>query len=198
MAQFDNMFNVDLKNSSSQIANIKAVYQGNANANRVGAIVFNGGEPYPLAGTCAGGVSRSDGTFVPLTGVISGNTAYVVLDSRCYELLGSLRITVTVSNGNEETTLISVYGNVMETAEGTIIQPAERLPDYVQLLGEIENMRRATAEAEAVARAAGALAEHGSILHLEVEEDGNLYMYCVPDTPVMFELIDGDLYVYRQ
>ncbi len=149
MAQFVNMFQVNLKNSSSQIANINTVYQGNANANRVGAVVFDGKEPYPLAGTCAGAVSRDNGTFVPLVGVVSGNEAYVVLDSNCYEVLGPLRITITVTNGNEETTLIAIYGNVEATGSGNIIQPAERLPDYVQLLGEIQAMRTATAAAVA-------------------------------------------------
>ena len=158
MAQFVNMYPVDLA-KGPLIANIKTTYQGNANANRIGAIVTENGKDKTLGGRCAGLCVRADGNSVPLTGTVSGNQAYVTLDGNCYEVPGQIIVFVTwvasssapapesIADTAEETTLLCVYGNVVATSSGAIIQPVEHLPDYAQLLSAIEDMEDATSTA---------------------------------------------------
>ena len=44
--------------------------------------------------------------------------------------------------------------------------------------------------------AAGFLTAAGGLMHMTIEDDGNLYMYFTHNTPVKFELIEGELYAY--
>ena len=156
------MFPVELSHGPG-IVNINPTYQGNANANRIGAAVTEYGQEKALGGRCAGLCVRADGNCVPLTGVVSGNQAYVVLDGNCYQVPGRITVFVTwvadlsapapqtIEDTAEETTLLCVCGNVVETAGGAMLQPVEHLPDYAQLLAAIEDMQEATAAAEAAA-----------------------------------------------
>ena len=156
MAQYVNMYHVELANGTAAIENIRPTYQGNANANRIGAIVTENGVDKTLGGRCAGLCVRADGNAVPLTGTVTGNQAYVTLDGNCYEVPGQIIVFVTwvasssapapesIADTAEETTLLCVYGNVVATSSGSIIQPVEHLPDYAQLLSAIEDMEDAT------------------------------------------------------
>lgn len=154
MAQFLNMFPVELEKGQPAIVSLAQMHQGNAKANRVGAIVFQGGQPAALGGSCVGTAIRADGNTVPLIGAISGNEAYVELDANCYAVEGTLKVFVTWVNGTNETTLLEGFGNVQRTSSGAVIQPAEPIPDLNQLLAEIDNMRQATSAANAAANSA--------------------------------------------
>lgn len=147
MAQFPNMFPVEMNQGPASVS-INQVYQGNHKANRVGAIVTKDGAPLSLGGACAGTVLRADGSTVPLTGVISGNQAYVELESACYAIEGSLQVFVTWISGSLQTTLLAAVGTVHITSTGAIIQPGTPIPNIEQLLAQIEAMREATADAE--------------------------------------------------
>lgn len=50
---------------------------------------------------------------------------------------------------------------------------------------------------EEVKWALGFLMKLGGIAHFEIGDDGYLYYYFSNETPVMFEIVEGDLYVYE-
>ena len=151
MAQFINMVPVELVNSSAPIVSLRTVHQGDSNANRVGAVVTMNGEPYALGGSCAGTAILADGSTVPLSGTISENEAYVVLDNACYQVEGHLHVFVTWVSGDNETTLVEFIGMVQITATDAVIQPSVPVPSLPQLLASIAEMQDATAAANAAA-----------------------------------------------
>lgn len=151
MAQYINMVPVELMNGAAPVVSLRQVHQGDHNANRVGAVVTMNGDPYDLGGSCAGTAILADGRTVPLSGTISGNEAYVVLDSACYQVEGHLHVFVAWVSGENETTLVEAIGTVQITDTGRVIQPSVPVPSLPQLLAEIENMRDATAAANAAA-----------------------------------------------
>lgn len=168
MAQFESIYPVDLSNIRNDArALLQIIGEGDANGMRVGATVTNGGEVVTLGGQCVGEVLRADGNQVPLTGTITGNTAYVVLDQASCAVPGPIQVTVKWVSGNNKTTLVIAYGTVVQTEGGTIIQPSDPIPDIDDLLAEIENMRTATAAAEAAATKSmtyrGYIPEYGDI-----------------------------------
>ena len=153
MAQFINMYPVELDKGTAPIVPLKQMHQNNHKANRIGAIVTMDGAAYNLGGTCAGTAIRADGNTVPLTGTIDGNKAYVELDSTCYAVPGVLIVTVTWVNSSEQTTLLRAIGTVEITSTGSVIQPTTPIPDLEQLLAQISTLQSATADAETAAAA---------------------------------------------
>lgn len=151
MAQFVNIFDIDLQQRNDPLPLRSIIGEGDANGLRVGACVFDGGEPVTLGGQCVGKVIRADGTTVPLTGTVADNTAYVVLDQTSCAVEGPVQVAVMWVSGTNVTTLVVAYGTVVNTQTGTIIEPGEPIPDITELLAEIEAMREATAAAELAA-----------------------------------------------
>lgn len=151
MAQFVNIFDIDLQQRNDPLPLRSIIGEGDINGLRVGARVFDGGEAVTLGGQCVGYAIRADGTTVPLTGTVSSNTAYVVLDQQTCAVAGPLQVAVMWVSGNNVTTLIVAYGTVVNTQTGTVIQPGDPIPDLTELLAEIDAMREATADAEAAA-----------------------------------------------
>lgn len=151
MAQFVNIFNVDLQAGKPNLFPLNCnAGEGDANGFRVGARVTDGGEYIALGGSCVGKVVRADGATVQLTGTISGNVAYVVLDQQSCAVEGPLQVAVCWVSGSNVTTLLVAYGTVVNTQTGSAIQPSTPLPDLTELLAEIDEMRAATAAAEAL------------------------------------------------
>jgi hypothetical protein len=151
MAQFENMFRVDLDNRSYPVNMAQMVSEGNVSANRIGAYVYKDGQPYNLGGNCTGMVMRADGTTVPLTGVIDGNAAYVVLDQPSCAIPGPIQVAVNWVSGSNTTTLIVAYGTVIHTDTRNYVEPGTPIPDINTLLAAIEDMETATAAANAAA-----------------------------------------------
>ena len=156
MAQFLNMYSVDLQKPTGPQPLRQMVCAGDNAANRIGAIVTSDGGTVSLGGSCVGKVVRADGTTVQLSGTISGNQAYVVLDQASCAIVGQIQVAVCWVSGANVTTLVIAYGSVVSTQTGSPVQPSTPIPDLTQLLAEIENMRTATAAANAAAT--GALA----------------------------------------
>ena len=150
MAQFVNMFEVDLRKPTGPQPLRQMVAEGDAKGNRVGAIVTDDGAAVALGGSCVGKVVRADGATVPLTGTISGNQAYVVLDQASCAVEGPIQVAVCWVSGTNVTTLVVAYGTVVHTQTGNAVQPSTPIPDLAQLLAEIDEMREATAAAEAI------------------------------------------------
>lgn len=151
MAQFANMFEVDLNNRFYPVSLVQTVSEGNVYANRIGAYVYKDGAPVNLGGACTGLVMRADGTTVPLTGYVEGNAAYVVLDQPSCAIPGPIQVAINSVVGENITTLLVAYGTVIQTDTRNYVEPGTPIPDITELLAEIDNMREATAEAEAAA-----------------------------------------------
>lgn len=151
MAQFVNMFEVDLDKRSYPVSLNQTVSEGNVSSNRIGAYVYKNGAAYNLGGNCTGMVMRADGSTVPLTGVIDGNAAYVILDQPSCAIPGPIQVAVNWVSGSNTTTLLVAYGTVIQTNTRDYVQPGTPLPDINELLAAIEDMEEATAAAEAAA-----------------------------------------------
>lgn len=154
MAQFLNMYPVELSGGTAPVISLNRIHQGDHKANRVGAIVLMDGIPYPVGGNCAGTAIRADGSTIPLTGTVEGNLAYVELDSECYQVEGTITVHVKWVSGTLETTLLSAVGIVELTESGNVIQPSTPIPDLPQLMAQITAMQEATAAANAAANKA--------------------------------------------
>lgn len=150
MAQFVNIYDVDLKKPTKPTPLRQMVCEGDANGNRVGVYVFDDGAPIMLSGSCVGKVLRADGSTVALNGVISANQAYVVLDQASCAVNGPIQVAVCWVSGTNITTLLVAYGTVVNTDTGSYVQPSDPIPDITQLLAEIERMREATDAAESL------------------------------------------------
>ena len=151
MAQFVNMFAVDLQKPTFPQPLRQMVAEGDAKGNRIGAIVTDDGAVVSLGGACVGKVVRADGATVTLTGTIDGNTAYVVLDQASCAVEGPISVAVCWVSGSDVTTLVVAYGTVVNTQTGNTIQPSTPIPDLAQLLAAISDMQTATAAANAAA-----------------------------------------------
>lgn len=158
MAQYKNLYKVDLSGKSSPVMLQSMISEGNANANMVGAVVYDKGDPVQLNGSCTGRVLRADGNTVALVGTIDGNTAYVTLDSQCYAIPGTIVVIVNWVSGENVTTLVKVCGTVERTQSGGIIE-TETIPNLDELLAQIERMEEVTEAAEAAADHAEEVAE---------------------------------------
>ena len=139
MAQFINMHRVELATGVAPVVSLNQVYFGDAQANRVGAIVTLNGQPIALAGQCAGTAILSDGSTVPLTGEVDGNEAFVRLPAACYAVEGPIQIFVRLTSGDVVTTLISFVGTVRLTETEHYIDPGDVMPSYAELLEALKN-----------------------------------------------------------
>lgn len=153
MAQFANMFEVDLNNRSYPVSLVQTVSEGNVNSNRIGAYVYKDGQPYNLGGACTGLVMRADGMTVPMTGVIDGNAAYVVLNQESCEIPGPIQVAVSWVSGSNTTTLLVAYGTVITTDTRSYVQSGP-IADVNTLLGYIGDVEQAAADAAASAASA--------------------------------------------
>ncbi|MBQ1792926.1 MAG: hypothetical protein II008_22350, partial [Oscillospiraceae bacterium] len=139
MAQFKNMYKVELNNGIAPVVSLKQIYYADVEANRIGAIVTMNGQPFPLSGTCTGSAILADGSTVPMTGVIDGNQAYIDLDSSCYSVEGQIKIFVKITTGGVTTTLLAAVGTVQLTETDTVIDPGTIIPSVSALITAIED-----------------------------------------------------------
>ena len=121
MAQYKNMFNVDLAKGNSPFMLRQIVGEGNNNANRIGVYVYEDGTAVNLGGSCTGRVIRPDGVTVYITGTIDGNNAYIVLDGESCAIPGNITVSIDWENDSNITTLLIAYGAVSVTRSSHII-----------------------------------------------------------------------------
>ena len=139
MAQFVNMRKVDLLNGEPAVFSLRQLYYADQEANKIGAIVFMGGEPYALAGTCTGTAIRADGTTVPMQGTVDGNQAYITLIPDCYAIEGNIQIFVKITIGDVVATLAAAVGTVRLTETNAVIDPGEIIPSVSALITSIND-----------------------------------------------------------
>ena len=138
MAQFENLFKVDLKSGAAPVVSLRQIHYGDVRANRVGALVCQDGQAVSLSGTCSGTAILADGTTVPMTGTVSGNAAYVDMPSACYSVEGVIRVFVKLTAGGVTVTLLAAVGTVALTETGAVIDPGTIIPSVAALISEIE------------------------------------------------------------
>lgn len=85
-----------------------SLFRQDAQANKIGVRVYNGGEEYSLSGTATGYIIKPDGTMVSVSGTISGNTAYIILPATAYTVAGRVFITIKNTVGSVTTTLAAL------------------------------------------------------------------------------------------
>lgn len=126
--------------------------EGDNLGDQFGVNVFQDGEPVTLSNAaCVAYFIRNNGDTVALTGVISGNQAYVILPQACYAYEGQFALAIKIAHGTANTTVRIVDGTVCRTITSTPIDPGSTIPDLTDLLAQISAMEAATAAANAAA-----------------------------------------------
>ena len=117
-----------------------------------------------------------------------------VIPARVVEIPGRCRCWVEILGGdkavwNSELLYLDI-GDLPPISERTQAQYPTAIQDALDACAQTERYRD---EARA---AAGMMITKGGLLHFDLAEDGHLYMYYTHTTPVLFEIIEGDLYAY--
>ena len=123
-------------------------------ANRIGVIVTDNGQPAQLVGGTVGYIIRPDEATVIVNGSTSDNRAWIDLPASAYVAKGP--ISIVIKNGN--TTIGACHGYMKRSTTDNIIDPGREIPSLSELLAEIANMRTATAAANTAAGAANSAA----------------------------------------
>ena len=116
------------------------------------------------------------------------------IPARAVEIPGRCRCWVEILGGdkvawNSELLYLDI-GDLPPSSERTEAQYPTAIQDAMDACVCTERYRD---EAKA---AAGMMITKGGLLHFHLAEDGHLYMYYTHSTPVLFEIIEGDLYAY--
>ena len=128
---------------------------GNANAHQLHFTALRSGVPVDLTGVqVSGACLRADGTTIPLAGAIVNGAAVLTLSAACYAVPGLARLSLTLSYGSVTATHLLALLQVDANTTDLIVDPEGVLPSLAGLLAEIDNMRAATATAEAAANSA--------------------------------------------
>lgn len=134
MAQFKNIFPVNLENGPEKVA-LRPMHYGDKLANRVGAVVYEGQTPVSLGGYCNATVILSDGSTIAVpNGNVSGNQAYVDLPAGVYSVPGPIQIYLHWYSNGTITTLLAAFGNVVLTETDTVIDPGTVIPGVASLM----------------------------------------------------------------
>ena len=138
MAQFKNVYKVELNQGTAPVVPLRQIYYGDVEANRIGAIVLLNGEEVTLTGTCSGTAILADGSTVAITGAIDGSQAYVELPAACYSKEGSIQVFVKLTVSGVTTTLLAAVGTVRLTETDTVIDPGTIIPSVAALIEDID------------------------------------------------------------
>lgn len=88
------------------------VFSQDSGANKIGAVVKDGGEDATLSGSVSASIIKPDGTTVSVSGSMSGNRAWVVLPDSAYTVVGKIGVFLKLTNGTDVTTLGGVEAYV--------------------------------------------------------------------------------------
>ena len=116
----------------------RTIGEGDKLANRFGVNAYRNGAAENLGGSCTGHFIRADGGTVAVTGVVSGNTAYVELPQACYAVEGQFTLAIKVTAGDTTSTLRIVDGVVSNTDTGTAVDPGTIVDSIDDLIDDIE------------------------------------------------------------
>ena len=81
------------------------MFTQDSRADRIGAQVYDNGEPAVISGTIRANIVRADGVTLSANGEIAGNRASVVLPDEAYAVPGKIGVFVKLINGTTVATL---------------------------------------------------------------------------------------------
>ena len=114
MRMFERWMETDL-NQLPKVEDSGLTFSQDSGANKLGVKVFDNGDPVTLSGTVKAWVVRANGTTIQINGSKSGNTAWVVLTSDAYAVVGRIGVFIKLLSGNDVTTLGGFDGYVYRT-----------------------------------------------------------------------------------
>ena len=122
----------------------KTIGEGDANGNRFGFRCLRNKEPVSLTGSAViGHFIRADGNTIELTGSVDGDTAYITLETACYAVEGQFTLAIKLSGGGVVGTIRMVDGTVVNTTNGSVIDPGSVIPDLSDYLAVVEDAEEA-------------------------------------------------------
>lgn len=142
------------------VSAIPLAMQGDAEADELCLHVVNGKEPADMTEYAVGGyLERADGIRVMLKGKAAADVVEVKLKEACYRVPGAYKafVRLTKTTG-EKMTLFLFAGYIESEGDGEIVDEEDTLPSVEELIAMIEEIDRATAEANAAADGADAAA----------------------------------------
>lgn len=139
MAMIETWYTQDLQNPV-QVHHLHGnVFSQDNQGNLIGVNVMDDGDPATLSGTVSGNVIRSDGATVAVTGVLTGNQAYIILPQTAYAVPGVVSIVIKLTGGGSTTTLCAVVAQVYLSATGTMVDPGTIIPSISDLIDAIDS-----------------------------------------------------------
>lgn len=144
-------FKIDLDAGLVQRPQREILMRNDKNANKVIIEVTRGRymEPVRIDGVgVTGKFTRQSGIVVPLTGSASGNVATVLLDEHCYVESGSFKLTIKLTVGSAQRTVLYISGNVERDADGPTVDIENVIPSVDDIIAMISEMRQVTAAAQ--------------------------------------------------
>lgn len=113
MAMVETWVNQDLKQPVKMTYPKGNFFEEDSGGNLVGVRAFNGETPVTLSGSCVGYCVLANGSSVPVSGTVSGNTAYIVLPSSAYLIPGPIIVVIKLISGSTITTLAAICTTVV-------------------------------------------------------------------------------------
>ena len=91
------------------------VFSQDSGANKIGVRVTKNGLPVTLTGSVKAWVIKPDGSTIEIDGSKSNNTAWVVLSSSAYSVVGNIKVAIRLINDSQVTTLGVVEAHVYQS-----------------------------------------------------------------------------------
>lgn len=141
---------VDLANKLQRLDRVALLATGDEKANRLGAEVYQNGQPVDLSGyTVEGEFVRTGTDTIKLNGTIEGNKAYVDLIENCYYYDGTYTLTVKLCKNGFKQSLVIFAGliestmtdNIVTGERITAIEDMASLSELKVLLAEHEQLK---------------------------------------------------------
>lgn len=108
----------------------RMIGEGDVSGDMFGVRIFNNGEAVNLTGcSCIGYFIKPDGDTTVITGTINGNTVYVIIPQACYANPGNYTLSIKVTGTGFAGTMRIVDGTIVDTSNGSFIDPGSVIPD---------------------------------------------------------------------
>ena len=129
----------------------KTLSEADGNANTYGIRLFRKGQPVSVGGaTCMGYFIRNGNgdTVVIDGGMFSGNEAYITLPASCYVYEGTFTLVIKLVGTGWTEAMRIVDGTVVNSVEGTPIDPGSVIPSLDSLMAVIDRAEDAADKIE--------------------------------------------------
>ena len=114
---------------------------------------------------------RPDGVTVVQTGTANGSSVVFTVSGACLETPGGAEVSVSLGTGDARLTVWAAEAVVRRSTTDSYADPSKIVPSLSDLLAQIDNMKSATAAANAAALHANAVADSlsGDIIRIEAK-----------------------------